>query len=439
MMAAVIERCAGIDVGKKSISVCLMIGPADQEPRTEVRTYGTRNAELERLRQWLVTERCTHAVLESTGSYWKPIFNVREDSLTVVLANAEDVKGRKGHKTDPKDSWWLAHLLRPAMIRPSFIPPRPIRELRDLTRRRRQLLHDATSERNRVGKVLEDANIKLSSVLADLFGVSGQLMLEALLEGQATATEIAHLAQRQAKRKIPELTAAIEAHRMSDHHRRMIRGSLRHLAFLEQELFHLDEDILRHIEASGLQNALQLLKTLPGVQQDSAVSILAEVGPDRSPFPSAAHLSSWAGLCPGNRRSAGKDKGGRTTRGNRWLRAALTQCAWAAASKKGCSLKNKFWRWAAEGRKRALVAVAHALLVLVYQVLARGEPYQERGMPAVEERQRKRLIRHHVRGLGRLGINVGFSSQRATPNSSKTTSCCCPRPSLEIVKHPEHA
>ena len=421
MIAALIERCAGIDVGKKSVSVCLMIGPADQEPQTEIRTYGTMNVELERLRQWLVTERCTHAVLESTGSYWKPIFNVLEDSLTVVLANAEDVKGRKGHKTDPKDSWWLAHLLRHAMIRPSFIPPRPIRELRDLTRRRRQLLHDATSERNRVGKVLEDANIKLSSVLADLFGVSGQLMLEALLEGQATASEIAHLAQRQAKRKIPELTAAVEAHRMSEHHRRMIRGSLRHLAFLEQELFHLDEEILHHIEAAGLQDALQLLETLPGVQQDSAVSILAEVGPDMSPFPSAAHLSSWAGLCPGNRRSAGKDKGGRTTRGNRWLRSTLTQCAWAAASKKDCSLKGKFWRLAAEGKKRALVAVAHALLVLVYQVLAHGKPYQERAMPMVEERQRKRLIRHHVRCLGRLGINVGFSPQRVATNSANTT------------------
>jgi transposase len=192
MMAALIERCAGLDVGKKSVSVCLMIGPADQEPQTEIRTYGTMNAELERLRQWLVAERCTQAVLESTGSYWKPIFHVLEDSLTVVRAHAEDVKGRKGHKTDPKDSWWLAHLLRHVMMRPRFIPPRAIRELRDLTRRRRQLVPEATSERNRVGKVLEDANSKRSSVRADLLGVSGQLLLEALLEGPATASEIAH-------------------------------------------------------------------------------------------------------------------------------------------------------------------------------------------------------------------------------------------------------
>jgi transposase len=256
-------------------------------------------------------------------------------------------------------------------------PPRAVRELRDLTRRRRQLLHDATSERNRIEKVPEDANIKPSSVLADLFGVSGQLMLEALLEGKATASEIAQLAKRKAKLKIPELTAAMEGHRMSDHHRRVIRYALKHLAFLEQELFSLDEDILRHIESVGLQPALQLLQTLPGVQQDSAVSILAEVGADMSVFPSAAHLSSWAGRCPGNRRSAGKDKGGR--RGNRV--ATLTQCAWAAASKKDCHLKGKFWRLAAEGKKGAIGAVAHALLVLVYQVLAQGKPYQERGPP----------------------------------------------------------
>ena len=412
MITAVIERCAGIDIGKKNLSVCLMVGASDEDPQTEVRTYGTTNADLERLRQWLVAERCTHAVLESTGNYWKPIFNVLEDSLTVVLANPEDVKGRKGHKTDAKDAWWLAHLLRHAMIRPSFIPPRAVRELRDLTRRRRQLLHDATSERNRIEKVLEDANIKLSSVLSDLFGVSGQLMLDALLQGKASPGEIAQLAQRQAKRRIPELTAALEGHRMSDHHRRMIQSSLKHLVFLEQELFDLDEQILQHVALTGLQPAVQLLQTLPGVQQASAVSIVAEIGPDMSPFPSAAHLSSWAGLCPGNRRSAGKDKGGRTTRGNRWLRATLTQCAWAASAKQDCHLKGKFWRLASEGKKRAVIAVAHALLVIAYQVLKQGRPYQENGKPDIEERQKRRLIRHHVRCLGRLGVNVGFSSQR---------------------------
>ena len=184
MIPVVIERCAGIDIGKKFLVACSMVGAADAEPRTEQRTYGTTNSDLEKLRLWLIEEGCTHVAMESTGSYWRPIFNILEHSVTVILANPEDVKARKGHKTDPKDSWWLAHLLRHAMIRPSFIPPRAIRELRDLTRRRKQLLHHWTSERNRVQKVLEDANIKLGSVLSDVFGASGQLMLNALLRGK---------------------------------------------------------------------------------------------------------------------------------------------------------------------------------------------------------------------------------------------------------------
>jgi transposase len=406
MISAVIERGAGIDVGKTFVVVCVMIGPLEQEPRVETRTFGTTNADLERLRQWLVEEQCTHVVMESTGSYWKPVFNILEESLTVVLANAEDVKGRKGHKTDPKDSQWLAHLLRHGLIRASFIPPRTVRELRDLTRFRRQLLNDSTSERNRVQKILEDANVKVASVLADPFGVSGQLILEALLEGTATAEQMAQLVKGRARTKVPELIASLEGHHMSDHHRRMIRYSLEHLAFLERQLLQLDDEILRHIEASGLAPTLELIKTVPGIQQDSAMSVLAEVGPDMSTFPSAAHLSSWAGLCPGNRRSAGKDQGGRTTRGNRWLRATLMQCAWAASMKKNCYLKGKFWRLAAAGKKRAIVAVAHNLLVLIYHVLATGIPYQERG-GRPQEQQKQRRIRHHLRALGRLGINVG--------------------------------
>jgi transposase len=406
MIPAVIERGAGIDVGKTILLVCTMVCPLDHEPLTETCTFGTTNADLDRLRRWLVETGCTHVAMESTGSYWKPVFNVLEESLTVVLANAEDVKGRRGHKTDPKDSQWLAHLLRHGLIRPSFIPPKPIRNLRDLTRRRRQLLQDATSERNRVQKILEDANVKLASVLADPFGVSGQLMLEALLKGEAGANEIAELAKGKARRKIPELAASLDGHRMSDHHRRMIHYSLEHLGFLEGQLLVLDEEILLEIDKAGFRPALELIKTVPGIQQDSAVSVLAEVGPDMHIFPSAGHLSSWAGLCPGNRRSAGKDKGGTITRGNRWLRTTLTQCAWAASAKKNCYLKGKFWRLAAEGKKRAIVAVAHNLLVLIYHVLATGQPYRERGAAVIEEHQKQRCIRHHVRALGRLGINV---------------------------------
>jgi transposase len=267
MIPAVIERGAGIDVGKDFLAVCIMIGPPDEEPRVEQRTYGAINADLIRLREWLLGEGCTHVAMESTGSYWKPVFNVLEEQLAVFLANPEDVKGRKGHKTDHKDSWWLAHLLRHAMIRPSFIPPRAIRELRDLTRRRKQLLHDATSERNRIQKVLEDANVKLGSVLADLFGASGQLMLEALLDGKASPEEMAQFARGRAKQKIPQLVTALEGHRMSDHHRALIRFSLDHLIFLEAQIQRIDAAVVQRICLSGYQQPFELLQTIPGFRR----------------------------------------------------------------------------------------------------------------------------------------------------------------------------
>src|SRR5512143_1674185 len=235
MISAVIERCAGIDVGKKVLSVCVMVGPADGEARFEPRTYGTTVPELKQMQQWLLEQGCTDVMMESTGAYWKPVFNILEGHVRVSLANPHEVKARKGHKTDNKDAWWLAHLLRHAMVTPSFIPPRPQRELRDLTRRRRKLIQTATGEKNRVEKVLQDANVKLSSVLSDIFGVSGQLMLEALLEGKAEAAQIAGFARRSAKKKIPEIAAALEEHQMSDHHRLMIRFSLEHLRFLEEQ------------------------------------------------------------------------------------------------------------------------------------------------------------------------------------------------------------
>src|SRR6266571_6118171 len=243
MICAAIERCAGIDVGKTFLAVCLMTGPLEGEPRVERRRFGTVTAELEKLRDWLQQEGITHVVMESTGSYWKPIWNELEESVKVFIANPTEVKIRKGHKTDDKDGWWLAHLLRHAMIQPSFIPPRAIRELRDFTRRRKRLLGNATSERNRVQKILEDANVKLGNVLTDVFGASGQLMLDALLQGQATPEQVAQMAQGKAKKKIPQIIAALEGHQMSAHHRQMIRYSLEHLQFLEEQIIKLDSDI----------------------------------------------------------------------------------------------------------------------------------------------------------------------------------------------------
>jgi len=409
MIQAAIERCAGIDVGKKFLAVCIMTGPLDGEPRVERRRYGTTTGELESLRDWLSAEGITHAVMESTGSYWKPVFNVLEGSLKICLANPQEVKNRKGHKTDDKDGWWLAHLLRHAMIYPSFIPPRAIRELRDLTRRRKRLLGDATAEKNRVQKVLEDANVKLGSVLTDVFGVSGQLMLDALLEGKAQPAEIAQFAKRGAQKKIPEIIRALEGHRMSDHHRRMIRYSLQHMKFLEEQIAEMDHDITAKIHEAGLDEACQLMQTVPGIQERSAANILAETGADMKQFPSAKHLSSWAGVCPGNNRSAGKNKSSHTTGGNPWLRSALTECAWAAAATKNSSLKDKFWRVTSRsgGHKApALIAVAHVMLMLIHRTLETRQPFHDRKAPPLGEQQKQRMIRHHIRRLGKLGIAI---------------------------------
>src|SRR5450432_2988430 len=424
MISAAIERCAGIDVHKKFLAVCVMVGPLEGEPRIEKRRYGTTVSELNDLREWLQSQAVTHVVMESTGSYWKPVFNVLEEAVREYLANPQEVKNRKGHKTDDKDGWWLAHLLRHAMIYPSFIPPRSIRELRDLTRRRERLNGAGTAEKNRVQKVLEDANIKLGNVLSDVFGASGQLMLEALLKGEAKPEEIAQFAKGRARKKIPNIIAALEGHQMSDHHRKMIRYSISHMAFIEEQIEEIDKDITAQIHQAGLDRQYQIIQTVPGVQERSAANILAETGGDMSQFPTQRDLSSWAGVCPRNNRSAGKNRSNRPTGGNPWLRGALTECAWAASAKKDCFIKEKFWRLTTKhgGKKNpALVAVAHTILQLVYDVLRSGEPYRDRQTPALTEQQKQRMICHHVRRLGKLGIRVASNRPGPAPDSETKT------------------
>ncbi len=404
MLEVRLERCAGIDVAKKFVVVCVMIGSADQKPTVEVRRFGTNVKELERLRAWLLERGCTDAVMESTGSYWKPVFNILEGNLKIVLANPEQVKALRGKKTDPKDSRWLAGLLRHGLIQSSFIPPRDIRELRDLTRRRRTLLGDGTAERNRVQKILEDANVKIGDVLSDVFGVSGQAMLEGLLENTHDVREIAERAHWSLQAKIPKLIEAMEGHRMRDHHRFLIRQCLNHMRYIEEQIGELDKEI--QIKLEPYQKQMELACTVPGIGKNSAASILAEIGMDMSPdgpFPDGHHLASWSTVCPGNNESGGKRKSGKMRTGNRWLRATITQTAWAGAAKKNSSFQARFRRIKQRrGAQRAIMAVAHAQLLAIYWTLRNGIPYQDQ-IQMTEEDRRKKQIHYHLRQLQKLG------------------------------------
>jgi transposase len=404
MIEAVIERCAGIDVGRKFVVVCTMIGEANAVPRYEIRKFLTLNHQLEQLREWLHENQCTHVVMESTGSYWKPIFHVLDDGkLQVVLANSQHVKNLRGHKTDRNDSRWLAHLLRHGMIRPSFIPSREVRELRDLTRRRKQLIHNAVDERNRVQRVLQEANVQLGVVLSDLFGESGLDMLDALVNQEAAPEQIAQLARKQAKKKIPQIQAAMEGHHMTEHHRRLIRHSMRHLAFLEDEIAELDAEIVRQTEVGSLQPAMELVETIPGIKQTAAAALLAETGADMSQFPAPPQLPSWIGVSPGNNESAGKRKSGRTTKGNPWARQLLVECAWSATRKKDSATQRLYDRLKPRlQHKRALVAVAHWIALQIHTVLSTGKPYQADPDPDLTRAQALRLVRHHSRRLRHL-------------------------------------
>jgi transposase len=398
----VLERCAGIDIGKRFVVACLMVGSASETPRVEQRKFGVTVDALESLREWLEQERVTHVVLESTGSYWKPVFNILEKSLTVVLANPVHVKNLRGHKTDMKDSQWLAHLLRHGLIRASFIPPVHIRELRSLTRQRRDLVAAGARERNRVQRLLEEANIKLGNVLTDVFGVSGQRMLDALVEGKATPAEIADLAVSKARKKIPELRQALEGHRLTATLRFLIAQNVRHMEFIETEIAELDEQIGAMLQPLAAE--MRVMESIPGVDTIAAATILAEIGTDMKQFPTAAHLASWAGLCPGNNESAGIIKSCHTRRGNIGLRAVINQCAWAAAHSKNTAFQSRYQSLLPRcGRKRAVVALGHRLLVTIHTLLSRGTPYTDDGWErSVTRRHYTRRTLYHIRCLRRL-------------------------------------
>lgn len=401
--------CAGLDVHKDTVVVCVRrVGPAGQA-RKEIRTLGTMTGQLLDLVTWLVKEGVSHAAMESTGVYWKPLFNLLEGHVQVVLVNAQHIKQVPGRKTDVKDCEWLAQLLQHGLLKASFVPPRPTRELRDLTRQRTQLIRQTASVANRIQKILEDANIKLGSVASDVLGESGRDMLRALVAGETDPAKLAELARKRMRAKIPALRLALQG-RVSDHHRFLLQLQLDHLQSLEDLIGRLNERIEGALASCA--ETVELLRTIPGVNQRVAETILAEIGTQMEQFPTAAHLASWAGLCPGNDESAGKRRSGRTTKGSRWLRGMLVQAAWAASHTRDSYLAAQYRRLARrKGRKRALVAVGHTLLVIIYHVLKTGLPYQELGSDYLDRLEPERLTRQLVKRLEQLGHQVTLDAQ----------------------------
>jgi transposase len=407
-MEPIYTSCCGLDVHKRSVQACVRRLREHGSIHQETRTFGTMTRDILEMADWLAAEGVTHVALESTGVYWKPIYNLLEGRFTLLLVNAKHVKHVPGRKTDVKDCQWLAQLLQCGLLKGSFIPERPQRELRDLTRHRSQLVAEKTRVANRIQQVLEDANIKLGTVATDILGVSGRDMLRALIAGGKTPQEMAGLARRQLRAKLPQLGLALEGH-FTDHHGFMLKGLMDHLEYLEQQIEQFStriEEVSRPFAA-----ALEAVASLPGFDQRSAQNVVAEMGADMAPFPSEHHLSSWAGVCPGSNESGGKRKSGKTTKGNRWLRTALVQAAWAAIRKKDSYFQAQYRRLAPRrGKKRAALAVAHSLLVVIFHMLKTGSSYKELGGGYFDKLNQKRLVPYFLKRLTDLGYQVTLNA-----------------------------
>src|SRR6266478_5079546 len=410
-MQTLVERGCGLDVHQATVVACLLIVRRDGKVQKQMRTFGTTTRELLSLREWLLSEGCTHVAMESTGVYWKPIYAILEGALEIVVANAQHIKKVPGRKTDVKDAEWIADLLCHGLLRSSFVPPKPIRELRDLMRNRRKLVESQAAERNRLLKVLETANIKLANVATDVFGMSGRLMLRALIAGKATPQEMAELAKGLLRKKIPELELALEG-KLEQHHRFLLELQLQPLGAAEKDLAALEQRIRQMLEPYAAK--LALLDEIPGVDWTLAAVIIAELGVDMRVFGSVSQLASWAGVCPGNNESAGKRKSSRIPKGNVYLKTALVEAANAAAKAKGTYLRDKFYRLKARrGYKRAAVAVAHKILVAIYHMFSHQVCYNDLGDLYLDTLNKHHLTRNLVHRLERLGYAVTLEQKAA--------------------------
>lgn len=374
-MEVLYARCCGLDIHKRTVVACLAITEASGRVHKQVRSFGTMTDALLGLADWLAEQGVTHVAMESTGVYWKPLWNLLEDQFTLLLVNAQHIKAVPGRKTDVRDCEWLADLLRHGLLPASFVPDRPQRELRELTRYRTSLLRERAAEVNRLQKTLEGANIKLGSVASDVLGASGRAMLAALVAGETEAGRLADLAQRQLREKRPQLERALTG-RMGPHQRFRLAQQLAHIEFLEARVEAVSAEIAARLRP--VADAVDRLDAIPGVGRRTAETLIAEVGTDMSRFPSARHLASWAGMCPGNNESAGKRKSGKTRKGSPWLRAALVEAAQAAGHTRRSSLAAQYQRLAARrGKKRATVAVGHSILVIAYHLLRQPAEYRD--------------------------------------------------------------
>jgi transposase len=402
-MEVLYPRCAGLDVHKKTVVACVRWAHG-REVSHEVRSFATTTLSLLKLRDWLEQSGCTHVAMESTGVYWKPVWHVLEEGFELVLGNAQQMRNVPGRKSDVSDAMWIADLLAHGLIRGSFVPERPIQELRELTRTRSQLLREVTRHRQRLVKALEDANVKLSTVVSDLLGATGRSVLKALVAGEQDPGRLLALRHGGLKASAEEFTAALQG-QVRDHHRFLLKLHLDQIESLEAGVRQVEQRLETLL--LPFRRLLDLLLTIPGVSETTARVVLAEVGPDMSRFPSSAHLVSWAGLCPGSNQSADKRGSTRLRSGNPWLRTALVQAAWAATRAKKTPLFARYVRIRQRrGSKKAVVAVAASILTSIYFMLQRDEEYQEMGPTRPSPSTRQKKVRQLVRKLEALGVSV---------------------------------